>query len=182
MGLLLKSPQTATLEYVNPTVVLKKNSLKQEKPFCKQWLWRYSLYQPEDRKAVVLRGRGHGPVSVQCPLRGALKACLCNTRLKTLLLRNQNRASLQLGSVHLAKINLKLHGSGSSSREENDYPLQCSCLENSMEPDGRQSVELQRVGHNWTTNFHFSIHVTSSDHATWICCTIESQFCGWSPT
>ena len=96
----------------------------------------------------MLRGRGHGPVCVHCPLRGGLKASLCNKGLKTLLLRNQNRASLQLGSVHLAKINLKLHGSGTSSREGNGYPLQCSCLENSMEPDGRQSMESQRVGHN----------------------------------
>ena len=81
---------------------------------------------------------GEGSWACVCPLpsSGGLKASLCNKGLKTLLLRNQNRASLQLGSVHLAKINLKLHGSGSSSREGNGYPLQCSCLENSMEPDG----------------------------------------------
>ena len=37
-------------------------------------------------------------------------------------------------------------------------PLQYSCLENSMdeEPGGLQSMELQRVGHNWVTNTHFS--------------------------
>ena len=45
-------------------------------------------------------------------------------------------------------------GSGRFSREENDYPLQYSCLENSMD---RRAwwvtvMESQRVGHDWATN------------------------------
>ena len=42
-------------------------------------------------------------------------------------------------------------------------PLQYSCLENSMdeEPGGLQSMELQRVGHTWVTNTHFS-HLLST--------------------
>ena len=40
-------------------------------------------------------------------------------------------------------------GLGRSPGEENGNPLQCSCLEISMEEPGRlQSVGLQRVGHN----------------------------------
>ena len=35
--------------------------------------------------------------------------------------------------------------------EENDYPLQCSCLENSMDRGGLWATVhgVQRVGHNW---------------------------------
>ena len=45
-------------------------------------------------------------------------------------------------------------GWGRSAGEGNGYPLQCSCLENSMdwEPGGLQSMGLQRVGHDWVTN------------------------------
>ena len=41
-------------------------------------------------------------------------------------------------------------GSGRSSGEGNGYPLQISCLENSMdrEPCGLQFTGWQRVGHN----------------------------------
>ena len=34
----------------------------------------------------------------------------------------------------------------------NVYPLQYLCLENSMEPSRLQSMESQRVGHEWVTN------------------------------
>ena len=45
-------------------------------------------------------------------------------------------------------------GSGRSPGEGNGYPLQYSCLENSMDREaGRlQSMGSQRVGHNWVTN------------------------------
>ena len=45
-------------------------------------------------------------------------------------------------------------GSGWSSGEGNSNPLQYSCLENpwTEEPGGLQSIESQRVGHNWATN------------------------------
>ena len=47
-------------------------------------------------------------------------------------------------------------GSRRSPGERNGYPLQYSCLENPMEELGRlQSMGLQRVGHDWATNFHF---------------------------
>ena len=41
-------------------------------------------------------------------------------------------------------------GWGRSSGEGNGKPLQCSCLENSMdkEPGGLQSMGLKRVGHD----------------------------------
>ena len=42
-------------------------------------------------------------------------------------------------------------GSGRSSGGGNDNPLQCSCLENSMDRGawwGQQSMGSQRVGHN----------------------------------
>ena len=41
-------------------------------------------------------------------------------------------------------------GLGRSSGEGNGYPVQYSCLENSMEkePGGLQPMGLQRVGHN----------------------------------
>ena len=44
--------------------------------------------------------------------------------------------------------------SGISPGEGNGYPLQYSCLENSMDREaGRlQSMGSQRVGHNWVTN------------------------------
>ena len=45
--------------------------------------------------------------------------------------------------------------------EGNGYPLQYSCLENSMdeEPGRLQSMEPQRVGHNRVTNtFTFTFH------------------------
>ena len=46
-------------------------------------------------------------------------------------------------------------GSGRSPGEGNGYPLQYSCLENSMDlekPGKLQSMEQQRVEHNWVTN------------------------------
>ena len=45
-------------------------------------------------------------------------------------------------------------GSGRSPREENGYPLQNSCLENSMDREAWKttSMELQRVAHNSATN------------------------------
>ena len=47
-------------------------------------------------------------------------------------------------------LGLKL-GSGRSPEEGNNYPLQCSCLENSMTegPRGLQSMGSQIVEHNW---------------------------------
>ena len=49
-------------------------------------------------------------------------------------------------------------GSGRSPGEANCYPLQYSCLENSMdreEPGGLQSMGSQRVGHDRVTNNSF---------------------------
>jgi len=46
-------------------------------------------------------------------------------------------------------------GSGRSPGKGNSYPLQYSCLENSMdreEPGGLQSMGSRRVGHDWMTN------------------------------
>ena len=45
-------------------------------------------------------------------------------------------------------------GSERSSEEGNAYPLRYSCLENSMDSAACwvQSLESQRVGHNWATN------------------------------
>ena len=45
-------------------------------------------------------------------------------------------------------------GLGRSPGEGNGYPLQYSCLENSMdeEPGGLQSLSLRRVIHDWATN------------------------------
>ena len=43
-----------------------------------------------------------------------------------------------------------IFGSGRSPGEGNGYPLQYSCLENSM--NGLQSMGLQRVRHDWVTN------------------------------
>ena len=40
--------------------------------------------------------------------------------------------------------------------ERNGYPLQKSCLENSMDRDGLQSMGSQKVRHNWE-NFTFKI-------------------------
>ena len=47
-------------------------------------------------------------------------------------------------------------GSGRSPGEGNGYPLQYSCLENSMhkKPGGLQSMGLRRVGHNWVTKIY----------------------------
>ena len=52
---------------------------------------------------------------------------------------------------------------GRSSEERNDYPLQYSWLENSMDrgPRELQSMGSQRVGHNWAT---FSIDIISNVH------------------
>ena len=41
--------------------------------------------------------------------------------------------------------------------EGNGDPLQYSWLENPMEPGGLQSMESQRVGHDWATNTHEDI-------------------------
>ena len=45
-------------------------------------------------------------------------------------------------------------GLGRSLGEGNDYPLQCSCLENpwTEEPGGLQSKGSQRVGQDWATD------------------------------
>ena len=56
-------------------------------------------------------------------------------------------------------------GLGRSSGERNGYPLQYSCLENSMDrASWRASMRLQRVGHNWATDtltntFHWFKHL-----------------------
>ena len=46
-------------------------------------------------------------------------------------------------------------GSGGSPREGNGTPLQYSCLDNLIaeEPGKLQSIGLQRVGHNWATEY-----------------------------
>ena len=52
---------------------------------------------------------------------------------------------------------------GSSPAEGNGYPLQHSCLENSMDRRAWkvQSMGSQRVGHNGVTNtFTFSFHIS----------------------
>ena len=51
---------------------------------------------------------------------------------------------------------VSIPGLGRSLGEENGYPLQYSCLENSMDKKsgGLQSMGLQRVGHDWVTNTH----------------------------
>ena len=51
-----------------------------------------------------------------------------------------------------------ISGSGRSSGEGNDNPLQHSCLENPMlheDPGRLQSRGLQRVAHSWATKTHF---------------------------
>ena len=71
-------------------------------------------------------------------LRGSVcKESACNTR--------------DLGSVP---------GLGRSSGEGNGYPLQYSCLENSMDRGGLQSMGSHRVRHDWatSTSFFFSPH------------------------
>ena len=47
------------------------------------------------------------------------------------------------------------------SREGNDYPLQYSCLGNSMDRGAwwATSMESQRVGHDWVTNTFTSLHI-----------------------
>ena len=52
-------------------------------------------------------------------------------------------------------------GSGRSPREENGYPLQNSCLENSMDREAWKttSMELQRVAHNSATNTFPSLDI-----------------------
>ena len=49
-------------------------------------------------------------------------------------------------------------GLGGSPRERNDYPLQYSCLENSMteEPGRLESMGSHRVSHDLATNTSFS--------------------------
>ena len=52
-------------------------------------------------------------------------------------------------------------GSGKSSGKENGYPLQYSCLENSVARGAWRATVwgLKRVGHNWATNpFTFKIN------------------------
>ena len=62
-------------------------------------------------------------------------------------------------------------GLGRSPGEGNCNPLQYSCLENSIEePGGLQSMELQRVGHNWATEHTHNICITEL-----LCCTAETN-------
>ena len=61
--------------------------------------------------------------------------------------------------------------SGRFPRVENDNPLQYSCLENSREPGGPQSMGWQRVGHKWAhTHTHTHTHILSLCvcHSQWI--------------
>ena len=64
-------------------------------------------------------------------------------------------------------------GSGRSPGEENDTPLQYSCLENPMDREAwrAQSVGLQRVRHNRATNtftfFHFLYMDEFQKHSKW---------------
>ena len=57
-------------------------------------------------------------------------------------------------------------GLGWSPGEGNGYPLQYSCLENSMDrgAGGLQSIGLQRVGHYWVTNTHTHTHTHIRQH------------------
>ena len=57
---------------------------------------------------------------------------------------NGKESACNVGDVGL------IPGSGRSPGKGNVYPLQYSCLENSMdgEPGGLQSMGLQRVGHD----------------------------------
>ena len=50
--------------------------------------------------------------------------------------------------------------SGRSVEAGNDTSLQYTCLENSMaeEPGRLQSLELQRVGHDWATDHTYTIN------------------------
>ena len=51
-------------------------------------------------------------------------------------------------------------GSGRSTGEGNGYPLQYSCLENSMDTAWRATVYgLQRIRHNWVINAHTQTHI-----------------------
>ena len=54
-------------------------------------------------------------------------------------------------------------GLGRSPGEGNGYPLQYSCLENSMDRGacGLQSIGLQRVGHYLVTGTHTHTHKTT---------------------
>ena len=58
-------------------------------------------------------------------------------------------------------------GLGRSLGEGNGYPLQYSCLENSMDKGAwceLQSLELQRVGHDWLTNVRARAHTHTHTH------------------
>ena len=48
-------------------------------------------------------------------------------------------------------------GSGRSPGGGHGNPLQYSCLENPIDRGGLQSMELQRVGHNWVTEYAHTI-------------------------
>ena len=52
---------------------------------------------------------------------------------------------------------------GRSPGEGNSNPLQYSCLENSMDRGSGQSMELQRVGQDCATDFHFHFHAHNTD-------------------
>ena len=70
-------------------------------------------------------------------------------------------------SAHNAGVLGSISGLGRSAGEGNGYPLQYSCLENSMdrEPGGLQSVGSQGVGHDWVTNA-FTTYTTYKQHYT----------------
>ena len=53
--------------------------------------------------------------------------------------------------------------SGRFSGEGNGNPLQYSCLENSMDRGNGQSMESQRVGHQWATNTIYGNRIQDLD-------------------
>ena len=63
-------------------------------------------------------------------------------------------------------------GLGISPREGNGNTFQCSCLENSTteEPGGLQSMESQRVRHNWVTNTIPFLNSLLNLLQYWFCC------------
>ena len=75
-------------------------------------------------------------------------------------------------------------GSGRLPGEENDYPLQYSCLENPMDREAwqLQSMGLQRVGHHLVTREQQSYHLDLGIHNSLVPCWVaetETVWRGW---
>ena len=63
-------------------------------------------------------------------------------------------------------------GLGRSPGKGNGNPLQYSCM-NSMNTGATGS---QRVGHNWATNFHFSLRSWLSNSLSWVSGGVWGEF------